>query len=110
MQFVGPQEILNNFIVQTRILVTHGITYLPKVDSIIVIRNGEISEQGSYEELIQHDGAFAEFIRTYLNEEESPASDKMDDAGGQCVNLQRTWFSTYIKSFKFLVCKIVHLV
>ena len=34
---------------KTRILVTHGITYLPKVDHIVVLKEGKISEQGSYQ-------------------------------------------------------------
>ena len=53
---------------QTRVLVTHGITYLPRVDRIVVLVNGEISETGTYDDLISFDGAFAEFIRTYLTE------------------------------------------
>ena len=50
---------------------THGVTYLPYVDRIVVIKDGHISETGTYEELLSHNGAFAEFIRTYLNEEDS---------------------------------------
>lgn len=53
---------------QTRILVTHGISFLPKVDQIIVIKDGEISETGSFQELLNHQGAFAKFIKTYLAE------------------------------------------
>ena len=50
---------------QTRILVTHGINHLPQCDQIIVMTGGRISEIGSYGELLDADGAFAEFIRVY---------------------------------------------
>lgn len=33
---------------KTRFLVTHAISFLPKVDEIFVMANGEISESGSY--------------------------------------------------------------
>ena len=32
------------FFFQTRVLVTHGIRFLPQVDQIVVIRGGNISE------------------------------------------------------------------
>lgn len=54
---------------QTRLLVTHGITFLPQVDQIIVLKNGEITEVGSYKELLARKGAFAEFLLQHLEEE-----------------------------------------
>ena len=48
---------------------THGIGFLPQVDTIVVMVNGEISETGSYKELLNHDGAFAQFLKNYLTEE-----------------------------------------
>lgn len=41
------------------------------MDTILVMTDGEISEMGSYQELLQHDGAFAEFLRTYANAEQT---------------------------------------
>jgi ATP-binding cassette subfamily C (CFTR/MRP) protein 1 len=38
------------------------------VDKIAVMSDGEISEVGSYDELIAHDGPFAQFLKTYLLE------------------------------------------
>lgn len=46
---IGPTGILAS---KTRLLVTHGITYLPNVDNIYVVKNGEISESGNLQELI----------------------------------------------------------
>ncbi|CAG5131727.1 unnamed protein product, partial [Candidula unifasciata] len=51
---------------KTRILVTHGIHWLPQVDQILVMTNGCISERGSYEQLISHNGPFAQFLQMHL--------------------------------------------
>lgn len=47
------------------------------MDLIIVLRNGEISEMGPYNDLLGHKGAFAEFITNYL----LPDSDASDPEG-----------------------------
>uniref|UniRef100_A0A8B9CRU4 Multidrug resistance-associated protein 1 n=1 Tax=Anser brachyrhynchus TaxID=132585 RepID=A0A8B9CRU4_9AVES len=65
---IGPKGILKN---KTRVLVTHAVNYLPQMDTILVMSDGEISEMGSYQELLKQDGAFAEFLRTYANAEQS---------------------------------------
>ncbi|XP_027741235.1 multidrug resistance-associated protein 1 isoform X3 [Empidonax traillii] len=65
---IGPKGILKN---KTRVLVTHAINYLPQMDTILVMTDGEISEMGSYQELLEQDGAFAEFLRTYANTEQN---------------------------------------
>ncbi|XP_060028892.1 multidrug resistance-associated protein 1 isoform X2 [Erinaceus europaeus] len=64
---IGPKGMLKN---KTRLLVTHGISYLPQVDIIVVMSGGKISEMGSYQELLVRDGAFAEFLRTYASSEQ----------------------------------------
>jgi ATP-binding cassette subfamily C (CFTR/MRP) protein 1 len=43
---VGPTGVLGG---KTRLLVTHGISYLPFVEDIYVLKEGEISESGSYQ-------------------------------------------------------------
>lgn len=60
--------------IQTRILVTHGMSFLPQADLILVLVDGEITESGSYQELLSRHGAFADFIHTFANTErkESP--------------------------------------
>ncbi|XP_066442933.1 ATP-binding cassette sub-family C member 3 [Eleutherodactylus coqui] len=59
---IGPDGLLRG---KTRLLVTHGISFLPQVDHIVVIVDGKISETGSYQELLDQNGAFAEFLRNY---------------------------------------------
>ncbi|XP_039857920.1 canalicular multispecific organic anion transporter 1 [Simochromis diagramma] len=63
---IGPSGILKN---KTRILVTHGISFLPFVDEIVVLENGVISEVGSYENLRASGGAFSKFLDTYATEQ-----------------------------------------
>ncbi|XP_052536065.1 multidrug resistance-associated protein 1 isoform X1 [Tympanuchus pallidicinctus] len=72
---IGPKGILKN---KTRVLVTHAVNYLPQMDTILVMTDGEISEMGSYQELLKQDGAFAEFLRTYANAEQNMESSDSD--------------------------------
>uniref|UniRef100_A0A8K9Y5N8 Multidrug resistance-associated protein 1 n=1 Tax=Oncorhynchus mykiss TaxID=8022 RepID=A0A8K9Y5N8_ONCMY len=73
---VGPQGVLKD---RTRVLVTHGLSFLPQADLILVMVEGEITERGSYLELMARDGAFAEFLRTYANKEQED-----DESGDIC--------------------------
>ncbi|XP_074518633.1 ATP-binding cassette sub-family C member 3 isoform X2 [Halichoeres trimaculatus] len=63
---IGPEGVLKG---KTRILVTHGISFLPQVDNIVVMVEGRVSEMGSYQELLKQNGAFAEFLRNYALED-----------------------------------------
>uniref|UniRef100_A0A8C1VAI2 ATP-binding cassette, sub-family C (CFTR/MRP), member 2 n=1 Tax=Cyprinus carpio TaxID=7962 RepID=A0A8C1VAI2_CYPCA len=65
---IGPTGLLKD---KTRILVTHGISFLPYVDEIVVLVNGVVSEVGSYDGLRASKGAFSEFLETYGKEESS---------------------------------------
>lgn len=64
---------------RTRILVTHGIGFLDKVDQIYVMKDGAVAEVGSYEELMASKGAFSEFLTTYQNEGMKCATDKSNE-------------------------------
>lgn len=62
---IGPNGILRK---KTRLLVTHGITYLPEVDMIVVLKDGEVTELGTYKQLLDKKGAFADFLVQHLQE------------------------------------------
>ncbi|NWX84061.1 MRP3 protein, partial [Nothoprocta pentlandii] len=64
---IGPDGVLKG---KTRILVTHGISFLPQVDYIVVLVDGKVSEMGSYQELLKQNQAFSEFLRNYSLEED----------------------------------------
>uniref|UniRef100_A0A8C0HFM2 Multidrug resistance-associated protein 1 n=1 Tax=Chelonoidis abingdonii TaxID=106734 RepID=A0A8C0HFM2_CHEAB len=93
---IGPKGILKN---KTRILVTHGVSYLPLMDRIIVMTDGKISEMGSYQELLKQDGAFAEFLRTYANADQDVENGGLPGVGFQLElnnwSLQLSNSSTY---------------
>lgn len=63
---IGPRGVLRD---KTRVLVTHGMGFLPQADLIFVLVDGEITESGSYQELLSRNGAFADFIRTFATSE-----------------------------------------
>uniref|UniRef100_A0A671LHG9 Canalicular multispecific organic anion transporter 2-like n=1 Tax=Sinocyclocheilus anshuiensis TaxID=1608454 RepID=A0A671LHG9_9TELE len=54
---IGPEGALKG---KTRILVTHGISFLPQVHNILVLVEGRVSEMGSYQDLLKQNGAFAD--------------------------------------------------
>ncbi|GLH03628.1 Probable multidrug resistance-associated protein lethal(2)03659 [Gryllus bimaculatus] len=62
---IGPSGLLKK---KTRVLVTHGITFLPEVDQIVVLKDGEVTEMGTYKELLEKKGAFADFLLQHLQE------------------------------------------
>lgn len=79
-QVIGPNGLLKD---KTRILVTHGVGFLPYVDEIIVLVDGVVSEVGSYKSLRASKGAFSEFLDTYAKEQSNqtqPESDCYQDA------------------------------
>ncbi|XP_027879365.1 multidrug resistance-associated protein 1 isoform X2 [Xiphophorus couchianus] len=69
---IGPQGILRE---KTRVLVTHGLSFLPQTDLILVMVDGEITEAGSYQQLMVQEGAFAEFLRTYATVDQTDDGD-----------------------------------
>jgi len=74
------------------VLVTHSITYLPEVDTIIVLTNGEISESGTFKELLKKKGAFAEFLLQHLQEVDVGDSDT-----GKATSFTTDWSSDTVK-------------
>ena len=64
-QVLGPDGMLKG---KTRVLVTHSITHLHLMDKIIVLKDNTVSEQGTYQELIEKKGAFADFLMEHMTE------------------------------------------
>ena len=72
---LGPTGLLSG---KTRILATNSIPVLNEADSIVLIRDGSIVEQGTYDELKATNGEVADLIRTSHTPDE--AQDSASDA------------------------------
>lgn len=83
-EVIGPNGILGK---KTRVLVTHGITFLPQTNNIYVMKDGQISESGSYHELLSKRGAFSDFLLQYL-QEASGEVENLDEIKQQLKNIQ----------------------
>lgn len=54
---------------KTRILVTHALHFLPRVDYIVCLENGRISQEGTYSELVaDKEGAFSKLMEEFGGE------------------------------------------
>ncbi|GFR70728.1 multidrug resistance-associated protein 1 [Elysia marginata] len=81
---IGSRGLLKN---KTRILVTHGMHFLPQVDMIVVMKEGQITEVGTYEELLAHEGPFAQFLREHLTQEQMEGGVEEDDPEGNDLSI-----------------------
>uniref|UniRef100_A0A4W3IKJ1 Multidrug resistance-associated protein 1 n=1 Tax=Callorhinchus milii TaxID=7868 RepID=A0A4W3IKJ1_CALMI len=112
---IGPKGLLKN---TTRILVTHGINFLPQMDVIFVMVDGKISEFGTYQELLEQGGAFSEYLQAYAHKETSEPEDivllEVEDAEDDGPNrprhkkrrlstISRYTFGSFLKNVKFSV-------
>ena len=53
---------------KTRLLVTHTISNLQVMDRIVVMKDGTISEIGTYQQLLQRQGDFGEFLNQFSDQ------------------------------------------
>nr|AKC34057.1 ABCC1-like protein [Spodoptera litura]AKC34899.1 ABCC1-like protein [Spodoptera litura] len=73
---LGPSGLLKN---KTRVWVTHNVSYLAQTDLVVVLRDGEVSEAGSYQQLLEKKGAFAEFLLHHLSDAERTSPEELDE-------------------------------
>ncbi|RCI02867.1 hypothetical protein CU098_008807, partial [Rhizopus stolonifer] len=80
---LGPNGLLKN---KSRILVTHAITYLSKVNQVVMLCNGRIGSQGTYDTLMaQEDGELFKLVSEFGNQ-----SSKDDDTSMNEESLETT--------------------
>eukprot|EP00123_Amoebidium_parasiticum_P018424 comp24199_c0_seq1/m.44437 comp24199_c0_seq1/g.44437 ORF comp24199_c0_seq1/g.44437 comp24199_c0_seq1/m.44437 type:complete len:1466 (-) comp24199_c0_seq1:528-4925(-) len=75
---LGPRGLLKD---KTRLLVTHRIDCLPKCNRIVVLKDGSVSEQGTYDELKEAGGAFAAFLDEYMTEHQDQKTETGEGEG-----------------------------
>uniref|UniRef100_A0A6Q2ZAR5 ABC-type glutathione-S-conjugate transporter n=1 Tax=Esox lucius TaxID=8010 RepID=A0A6Q2ZAR5_ESOLU len=85
---IGPKGVLRD---KTRVLVTHGMSFLPQADLILVLVEGEITESGSYQELLSRHGAFADFIHTFASNDRKESITEAATQRGVCPFLPTDW-------------------
>jgi len=67
---------------RTSFVIAHRLSTIRDADTILVMENGRIVEQGSHEKLLEVDGAYAELYRTqFRGGEEQPPADAGSGAG-----------------------------
>ncbi|EHK47570.1 uncharacterized protein TrAtP1_012305 [Trichoderma atroviride] len=68
---LGPRGLLST---KTRILATNAISVLKQASYITLLKDGEIVERGTYEQLIARKGLVADLLRTAGHDSTSPSS------------------------------------
>ena len=63
---------------KTRVLVTHGLHFLPSADYVLCIDDGKIQDQGTHSELSKREGAFKELMEKHGVKEKDEAAKEAD--------------------------------
>ncbi|CAG8480040.1 2241_t:CDS:10 [Ambispora gerdemannii] len=75
-QVIGPNGLLRT---KARIFVTHGIHNLSRADSIVMLRDGTIIEQGDFESLMQNKQELYNLISEFGQQDQSDQLDQSDE-------------------------------
>lgn len=76
-KFMMTETLLKYAKEKTRILVTHALYYLKYVDKILIMENGRVVEQGSYEK-IRSGSRFKEIYSAMMKDEKKKRSESVD--------------------------------
>jgi ABC-type sulfate/molybdate transport systems ATPase subunit len=73
---------------KTRVLITHHLEVLPHADYILVLEDGAITQQGTFDELRRAGGTFTQLMDEYgtekaVNEESAESDEKPKEAAKQ---------------------------
>lgn len=76
-KFLMTESLLNFSRSKTRILITHALYYLKYVDKVLILENGRIVEQGSYE-VIRNSNRFKDIYNNMMKDEKKQRSDSIN--------------------------------
>ena len=74
---------------------------------MVVLKNGEISERGSYKQLLSNEGAFSEFLKEYMAEQDEEELDRGTSVVRLSCGAYQIIFQYPIS--KFNACLILYL-
>lgn len=96
---------------KTVVLVTHQLQYLSMCDRIIVLKNGKIAEQGTFDELMKNQDEFSKLMKKHIDvtqkmEESAPPERKKapekaaaKESGGFMMKEERTTGNVGLKMY-----------
>ncbi|XP_047989436.1 multidrug resistance-associated protein 1 isoform X3 [Leguminivora glycinivorella] len=96
---LGPNGLLKD---KTRLWVTHNVSYLAQTNLVVVLKEGEISEVGSYQQLLEKKGAFAEFLLHHLSDTERTSPEELDEIKDVLQNKLGTEFKDKLQRARSL--------
>ncbi|KAI9271625.1 P-loop containing nucleoside triphosphate hydrolase protein [Phascolomyces articulosus] len=68
---------------RTTLMIAHRLSTIRNADTIIVMKQGEVVEQGNHNDLVEKDGVYADLVRKQLiamEQEEGQSDDNRDDS------------------------------
>lgn len=77
---IGPEGILKN---KARVLVTHGISYLPRIDEVVMLREGKIALSGTYADLMSQKSELYALITDFGTQQNNKSSDEEDEGSNE---------------------------
>ena len=63
---------------RTRLLITHRLSVLEKVDRILFMENGRIADQGTFEELLERSSSMRDFVASVRRSDKAAAKGGLD--------------------------------
>ena len=73
-------SIKENYPDHTILIAAHRVSSISDCDEILYMQDGEIIERGTYDELIQRNGTFAEICRMQMAENDDESLTAIEDA------------------------------